>query len=151
MKKIYLIIILFCMLFFTGCTCEFNLLIDDKKRIYEDITLFDNNDNILNQYDSIQQFLYEQSNNFSDYEITELYEEEKSGLNVSRNYKNINEYIEKSNYTKAFQNAYIVDEKKYFQFETTGEYYRNNIFSIPLESIYKYNVDELKINIKFYN
>lgn len=151
MKKIYLVLILFSFLFLTGCTCEFNLTIDDKKRVYEDITLFDSNDNILKQYNSVEQFLYEQGSQFDNYEITELYENEKSGLNLKRNYKTIDEYIADSNYTRAFQKAYIVNKDNFFQFETTGEYYRNNVFSIPLESIYKYNVDEVKINIKFYN
>ena len=40
---------------------------------------------------------------------------------------------------------------KSFNFNTAGEYHRNNIFTVPLESVFKYSIDEVVVNIQFYN
>ena len=50
-----------------------------------------------------------------------------------------------------FETANIEDDGNLFIFETTGQYLYNEIFSIDLMSDYIYNLDEIKVKIKFYN
>ena len=147
-KKILLFLTI---IFFTGCTCDYNLTIDNKKRVYEDATFMDDNSNILKYDSSVQEFLYNRENEFYDYNSTRIYENDMSGLNVKRSYNSIDEYVQSSLYLRAFEKSYIVKDKDFYKFETSGQYYRNNIFSNSLESTFKYNIDKINIKIKFYN
>lgn len=111
----------------------------------------DNNSNILKYSSSIESFLYEREQSFLEYDVKRIYDKDTSGLKLRTNYDSIDEYIKSKLYNYSFETAYIVDDKDFYQFQTQGEYYRNNIFSNSIESTFKYNIDEVNINIKFYN
>lgn len=152
LKKI-VILVLFTIIF-TGCDIEYNLTIDNKKRVIEEVTFLEDNNNMLKYAGSIDEFLYErEQENFvgTDYKYERIYNDDQSGLNVKNSYDSIEQYVNSKIYTRLFEKANIIDDKKFYSFSTFGDYYRNSVFSTPLEAVYRYNIDQIKVNIKFYN
>ena len=150
-EKILLIILLiFCI---TGCSADYDLVITDKKKVYEKVVLLDENDNILKTSDSIDYFLLYKKKQFTSlgYNVENIKKDQQSGFNLSNNYDSLNEFIETSMMKSLFENANIEDDNNLFIFETTGQYLYNNIFTIDILSDYIYNLDEIKVKIKFYN
>lgn len=142
------------MFIFTGCDVEYNLVIDNHKRVTEEIIVLEDNSYILKNADNIDHFLYQRENEYfneTDYSYERLYLDEKSGLNVTNSYKSIDDYVAGKTYTRLFEKAYIESDDKFYSFKTFGEYYRNSVFSTPLEAVYRYNIDKIKVNIQFYN
>ncbi len=139
---------------FTGCDVEYNLTIDNKKRVIEEVTFLEDNKNMLKYAGSVDEFLYNrEQENFvnTDYKYERVYNDDQSGLSVKNSYNSIDQYINSRIYTTLFESANIVNDKKFYSFSTFGDYYRNAVFSTPLEAVYKYNIDQIKVNIKFYN
>lgn len=146
-----LLILVFCLFIFSGCTVKYDLVIDNKKRVSENITLLESNDNILKYSSSVDDFLEKNSENFEDYSIKNLIGKTESGYNLRKDYSSLYTYKTSSFYKLAFDDATIDDTTKGLNFNTAGEYHRNNIFTVPLESVFKYSVDEVIVNIQFYN
>lgn len=151
--KKFIFLILFTIVF-TGCDVEYNLTIDNKKRVIEEVTFLEDNNNILKYASNVDEFLYNrEQENFinTNYKYERVYNDEQSGLNVKNSYSNIEQYVNSKIYTRLFESANIVNDKKFYSFSTFGDYYRNAVFSTPLEAVYRYNIDQIKVNIKFYN
>ncbi len=151
--KKFVILILFTVIF-TGCDVEYNLTIDNKKRVIEEVTFLEDNSNMLKYAGSVDEFLYErEQENFigTDYKYERVYDDNQSGLNVKNSYNSVEQYINSKIYTRLFESAKIIDDNKFYSFSTFGDYYRNAVFSTPLEAVYRYNIDQIKVNIKFYN
>lgn len=139
---------------FTGCDVEYNLTIDNKKRVIEEVTVLEDNSNMLKYAGSVDEFLYErEQENFynSNYSYERIYNDNQSGLKVKNSYNSVDHYINSKIYKSLFESAKIVDDKKFYSFMTFGDYYRNNVFSTPLEAVYRYKIDTITVNIKFYN
>lgn len=142
------------MILFTGCDVEYNLVIDNKKRVIEEATFLQDNDNMLKYSSTIDEFIYDrEQENFLDssYQYERIYEGDKSGLNVKNSYKSLEDYVNSRIYKRLFEDAKIISDKKFYSFTTFGDYYRNSVFSTPLEATYRYNIDKITVNIKFYN
>lgn len=152
LEKIVMLI-LFTILF-TGCNVEYNLTIDNKKRVIEEVTFLEDNNNMLKYASSVDEFLYNrEQENFinTDYKYERVYNDDQSGLHVKNSYSNVEQYVNSKIYTRLFESANIVNDSKFYSFSTFGDYYRNAVFSTPLEAVYRYNIDQIKVNIKFYN
>ena len=155
MKKLKTIIFMLCMMiFFTGCDVEYNLVIDNNKQVSEEVILLEDNTNMLKYADNVDQFLYQREReNFTDtnYKLERIYLDNQSGLKIKNTYKSLDEYINSRIYNRLFETAYIENDSKFYSFNTAGQYYRNNVFSTPLESTYRYKIDKIIVNIQFYN
>lgn len=152
MKKFMLFIgLLFSVFCFSGCTVKYNLLIDSKKRVTENVSLLDFNDNFLKYSPSVKDFLNTYSKNFEGYSVKNVITKSESGYNLTKKYPSIEAYKKSKFFQNAFEDAIIEDTDDVYKFNTSGEYYRNNIFTVPLESVFRYSIDEVEVNIKFYN
>lgn len=152
LKKI--IIICLFTIFFTGCDVEYNLIIDNNKKVIEEVTFLEDKNNMLKYAKSIDEFLYEreQENFFNtNYNYERIYSDEQSGLNVKNSYSSVEQYVDSKLYKSLFESANIINDKKFYSFSTSGEYYRNKVFSTPLEAVYRYKIDKITVNIQFYN
>lgn len=142
------------LILFTGCDVEYNLVIDNKKRVIEDAIFLQDNENILKYSATIDEFIYNrEQENFlnSSYQYERVYESDKSGLNIKNSYNSLEDYVNSKIYKRLFEDAQIISDKKFYSFTTFGDYYRNSVFSTPLEATYRYNIDKITVNIKFYN
>ena len=154
MKKFGKIIFLCLFIFlYCGCTINYNLVVTNNKDIIEDVTVLDNNDNILKYNDSILDFLNNQQLGIKEegYDTEILMENTESGLLIKNRYNNFDSYITSEIFTRLFEKANVSHNNGLFAFETSGEYYRNDVFSVDLSKHFIYNLDEININIKFYN
>ncbi|MCI8778028.1 MAG: hypothetical protein HFI86_05365 [Bacilli bacterium] len=152
LQKISILILL--TIIFTGCDVEYNLTIDNKKRVIEEVTFLEDNSNMLKYAGSIDEFLYDrEQESFYDtnYVYERVYNDNQSGLNVKNSYSSIKNYVDSKLYKSLFESANIIEDKKFYSFSTFGDYYRNNVFSTPLEAVYRYKIDKITVNIKFYN
>lgn len=152
-KKLKLMCIIFLSFIFSGCSIDYNLTITNKKKIIENITVLDDNDNILKYNNSITEFLNNQKDGVKElgYTVDIINDDMESGLLINKKYKNFDSYIGSEYFSKLFEKANINAYDDIFAFETAGEYFRNNVFSVDLESHYLYSLDKININIKFYN
>lgn len=154
MKKAFKLIFIISLSFiFCGCSVDYNLTITNKKKIIENITVLDDNDTILKYNNSIIEFLNTQKNGVeeNEYYADIINNDLESGLLINKNYKNFGSYIESIYFNKLFEKANINDYGETFTFETAGDYYRNDVFSVNLENHYLYSLDKVNVNIKFYN
>ena len=100
---------------------------------------------ITNKYDNFNSYINSDSSsntadgfNIAAYDVV---------LDVaSNNVVNVTENIK-----KLFEKANTTYNNGLFTFETSGEYYRNDVFSVDLSKHFLYNLDEINVNIKFYN
>ncbi len=149
-KILFIIVLLICI---TGCSANYDLIITDKKKVFENVVLLDDNDNILKTSESIDYFLLYKKKQFTalGYDVKNIKGNRNSGFNLSNKYDNLDEFVKNSMMKSLFETANIEDDGNLFIFETTGQYLYNEIFSIDLMSDYIYNLDEIKVKIKFYN
>ncbi len=150
LKIIFLSLFIF---LYCGCTIDYNLTITNKKKIIESITVLDDNGTILKYNDSIQDFLNMQKKGVEElgYEVNTLTGDSESGLFIQNNYNDFTSYTNSEYFTKLFEKANVTYDNGLFKFETSGDYHRNDVFSVDLSQHYLYNLDKININIKFYN
>lgn len=151
MKKISLFVMFILAFIFSGCSVQYNLVVDNHHKISEEVVLLDSNDNILKYSSNISKFLNEMSSNFSNYNVSKIVGKDESGFRLNNQYSDFKSFKKSKFFANSFENLLISDDNDYYSVETTGEYYRNNIFTVPLESTFFYNVDDVVVNIKFYN
>lgn len=148
-------IILLCLFVFLycGCTVDYNLTITNKKKIIESITVLDDNGTILKYNDSVQDFLNIQKKGVEElgYEVNTLTGDLESGLFIQKDYNDFTSYTISEYFKKLFEKANVTYDNGLFKFETSGEYYRNDVFTVDLSQHYLYNLDKVNVNIKFYN
>ena len=142
-----------CLCLLSGCTCEYNLLVTNKKKIYENIVIMDQNDNILKYSDSVEEFLLNQKKgiDMNEYAVNDILNKDSTGLKIKNTYSSFENYIKSDLFTSLFESANISEDNNIFSFETTGDYTRNNIFSNDISSDYLYDLDQITIKIQFYN
>ncbi len=145
------LLLLFIVFVFSGCTVQYDLVIDEKKQVTENVTLLEGNENLLKYASSVDDFLSKNSGSFGDYKVKNIVGKQESGYKLSQKYSTLFAYRKGSFFKFAFDDAVIEDNGKSFNFNTAGEYHRNNIFTVPLESVFKYSIDEVVVNIQFYN
>ena len=143
-----LFIFLYC-----GCSINYNLTVTNNKKIIENAIVIDSNDTILKYNNSVLDFLTNQQSGIKEigYDVDIINGDVESGLIITNKYDNFNSYINSEYFKKLFEKANTTYNNGLFTFETSGEYYRNDVFSVDLSKHFLYNLDEINVNIKFYN
>lgn len=152
-SNLKIIFLCLCAFLYCGCTVDYNLTITNKKKIIESITVLDDNETILKYNDSVQDFLNIQKQGVDalGYDVNTLMDDMESGLFIQKNYKDFTSYTTSEYFTKLFEKANVTDVNGLFKFETSGNYYRNDVFTVDLSQHYLYDLDKVNVNIKFYN
>jgi len=153
MKKLLLVLGI---ILLTGCSGEYNLTITDKKRVEENLIISVSNEQILQANNSVDEYLdhyayvYSTSDNFKNYLIKTKKSNPNSYFKITRNYKDLEQYIESNSFKSMFIYADILDTGKYLEFTSSRNDYIYNYQNNMLESA-DATYDSFKINIKFYN
>lgn len=152
MKKILLISILF----LTGCSVQYDLVITEKEEVKENFYVYIDNQIIKNNSMSIDEYLdhyssiYSQNEKYKKFNITTKEGKNKSYFKVNRTYKNLNDYIDSYSFKSMFDYADIERGNKYISFTTSDNAYLEALKNDELISeTNKY--DDFKVSIKFYN
>ncbi len=151
LKNVKLFCLLILIFIFSGCTVKYDLVIDNKKHVSESVTLLEPNDNLLKYAPSVEDFLDKNSKSFGDYKVKKIISKLDSGYKLNQNYSSLYSYKKGTFFKFAFDDAVIDETDSGLNFNTSGEYHRNKIFTVPLESVFKYSIDEVIVNIQFYN
>lgn len=153
MKKLLLVLSI---IFITGCSGEYNITITDEKKVEENFSISISNQKIYNSNYTIDEYLdhysyvYSNSDNFKEYNITTKKSKLNSYFIVKRNYKDLQTYIKANTFKSMFVSAEIEDTGKYLEFTTSRNEYLYNLKNDMLISE-EYKFENFEINIKFYN
>jgi hypothetical protein len=150
--KFKILLLMLSIFLISGCSATYNLTITNKKEVIEEGIFLDNNDNILKYDSSVLEFLYRQEEVYTENYKTNIIEgENASGLVLNQKYKSINALAETEIPKYLFENISVKGDNELFIVKTTGDYLRTNAFAVDLSKEYLYNLDEIVVNIKFYN
>lgn len=153
MKKLLLMISL---LFLTGCSVNYDLVITDKEEVKETFYVYVDNEIIKNNSMSIDEYLdyyaslYSQNKSYKDFKITTKEGKNKSYFKVTRNYDSLDDYINSYSFKSMFDTANIERSSKYTSFTTSSNAYLKALKNDELISEDN-QYDSFKISIKFYN
>lgn len=151
-----IILILLMMFILTGCSVDYNVVVDEQKRVKETVKVIESNENILKNNDYIDLFLTEQINAFKKNPLYQNYVFNKkmgkkfSYVTLTRNYDSLKAYSESLTFNHLFEYAEITTNNGIVTFKTAGKYYYDNVFGEnnpdPL-----FFIDNINIKMKFYN
>ena len=154
MKKIIFMLLL--VLFLTGCDVKYDLVITNKEKIKETITVFVDNQIIENNSMTKEEYLDYYSNiymnnpGYKGIKITTKEGDEYSSFIAKNKYSSLDDYVQSYTFKNMFDYADIERVGNYVSFTTSKNAYLENIKNDELLSEQsKYN--SFKISIKFYN
>lgn len=150
-KKISIIVMFILLLIITGCSLNINLTINDKYKIKENAKISIENNIILLGNNSVKAYLNSLISSYHeyDYKIKKFIGDDESGLIFSLDYTNINNFIKRSDYNSLYLNSKLDIKDNVLNFKS-GEGDFDSLFGDGPDPLAP-SLDELKINIKFYN
>ncbi len=153
MKKL---LIALSILLLTGCSVDYNLTVTNKGNVKEKFYVNVDNSKILESSTTIEEYLnthaamYAQNQGNQNYHIKTKKAKPSSYFLVTRDYKDLDEYITSNTFRSMFNSASIERLGDYTTFITSKNAYLQSILNDELVSEdSKY--DDFKISIKFYN
>ncbi len=155
MKK-KLCILLFIIVLLTGCSANYDLLINDKKEVYESITFTDTNESILSYSESVELYLTQQIESykgikeFSAYDFVKKEGSSSSGVIMSKKYRTLKDYSTSYILRFLFEDVNIIQNTEYTSFETVGGYNYSNLYGEE-QLDPDFFLEKINIKIKFYN
>ena len=151
-KKIFILLFAF---FLTGCSIDYNVLVDEKKRVEESITMFVSNEDIKQYNNSVEGYLtskiYEYKNKdiYKPYQFARKIGKENSYVILTRKFKSLKEYSESPNLKNLFEFVIVEEDDSGTSLKTTGKYYKENIYSDYVDTVAL--IENITIKYKFYN
>jgi len=153
MKKLVIILLV---IFLTGCNVKYDLTITDKEEIKENFKVYVDNEEILKEYNSVDEYLdyyssfYIENQGKQTYDIKTRESNPQSYFDVKNTYKNLDEYITSSTFLTMFNNALIDRTGNYVSFTTSINTFLQSIRNDNLVS--EHDADKsFEIRVKFYN
>ena len=149
------IIVIFAMLIFlfvlSGCSFDVNLTINNNYEIKQKAKFTIENDTILLSNNSVKDYLNELITSYADteYKLKKFFGNNNSGIIFMLGYTDFNSYIKNADFASVYQNPQVDIKDKTLSF-ASGEGDYDSIFSEGPDPLAP-SLDELKINIKFYN
>lgn len=153
MKKLILVLVI---IFLTGCNVKYDLTITDKGEVKENFNVYIDNEEMLKEYSSVNEYLDYYSSFYKENQYNEGYliktkkSKPQSYFIVKNNYSSLEEYITSSTFLTMFNNATIDRTGKYVSFTTSINNYLENIKNDNLVSMDEANYT-FEIRVKFYN
>ena len=157
MRKGKLLFLLLISFMITGCTVNYDLLVNDKKEVQETIKISNSNQLILNSNDSIDLYLTEQIdahkniNFFRNYIYSKHVGKNISYVTMTRNYASLKEYTNSPILRQLFEAATVESDGTNVSFKTDGDYYYTNVFGEREQTEPDFFINGVSIKIKFYN
>ena len=129
MKKICILI--FMMIFITGCTIKCDLRIDTKLRVKEQITITEKNDTLSIYNKDLKK---------------EIFESDYTGGVVEANYNSLNEYKNSGSFSSLFSNLSVSETSN-----TTSVVISDLNYELFDQEIEQLDLSDIEINIRFHN
>lgn len=149
MKKV---IILFALLFITGCDVTYNVTVTSDKKIIETLNFVVEKSEIEAQSSDIKVYIkeqianYKKSSMFKNYDFSYKIRKDKVYFEVTKTYLNVEEYEKSQLYKEMFDSLYSIDGKEFY-FSTRGNFRPLNSDSPDPD----FEQPDTTINIKFHN
>lgn len=150
MKKLILFISL---LFFTGCTFDYNLTVTNDKKYIEEINfVFDKSefpvgDNNLKDYIKKEISNYTSSTEYYGYNFDYKIKGDNVYVDVKKTHETFEDFQNSPFYKQYFERIYKIEGRNYFV-STGGEFTNPNVLEMPDPDLVS---PSYNINIKFYN
>lgn len=157
MRKIKLLFLIILSFLVSGCSIEYNLLVNDKREVEETVNVGRMNAAIMEVNTDISSYLNEQISSYKQVDMFKRYEFNKhvgktrSFVSLKRNYPSLNDYSYSPIFRNIFEGVSIVANEKYVVFNTVGKYYYKNVYGDEEEIEPDSFVDDISIKIKFFN
>lgn len=123
-----------------GCTVDYNIVIDSKNRVRENIVINIPN-TLLNEDKSPKKVLktkidgYKAIPFYKDYNFKNKVKKDYSIVNIKRTYENLKEYAESPILNDLYENITVVESKDYTIFKTVGSYNYDYLYGTVSEPI----------------
>ncbi|MDD4643923.1 MAG: hypothetical protein PHW90_02760 [Bacilli bacterium] len=157
MKKMKLLILLFIPIMITGCSVDYDVLINTKKEVVETIKFIRKNDDILTFNDSINIYLsslidsYKREPSLTNYRFNKKQGNIYSYILLNRRHESLEGYKQTPLFQYLFEDANIIKNDEYTIFKTVGEYYYNNLYGESEGIDPNFHIEGVNIKFKFYN
>ncbi len=157
MKLIRLLVILCVLILFTGCNTDYNLLVNHKGEVVETVSFIRPNEEILQGYESVKLYLYEQVNVYKDipklkdYRFIEKENSVYSSITIIREYDSLYEFKLSPLFELLFEDAVIISNFEFTSVNTIGDYYYDNLYGADDNPDPTFYIGDIDIKIKFYN
>lgn len=144
-KNIMLLIIC---IFLTGCSVDYNLIVNEDLSINEQINAseteayFDKEYTYYERKEAIDN-LWENMTSVYDKKYTYTYNSNDTGVIVNNNYNSIEEYIDSKLYKQYFENVEYEKNGNKVIIKSTGEFY-----PYTTQDFEKFPINDFKLNIK---
>lgn len=143
MKKIGLLVaVILLVITLSGCSAVDTVTLDESGNVKESVIVRENNLDL--QYgnnsleDSIEEALAEHLDilNFREYNTKVVVDDEESGVNITNNYKNVCDFINKTVFSQYIYNHInCVSDKEYYTIDSVGDYVilksDENVWNVP--------------------
>lgn len=144
------LLLLIPLLFLTGCSIEYNLAIDSNFKVIEELTAYENNNELLRYYDNIESipskhfYQYKNMGRFKKYSLTkELFEKEKTGGIVKSSKYKIADLKDSPLIETLFSNFSINEYGDMLSIQATG--YNYSLFEGEGNNI---DMEDIIVNVK---
>ncbi|MGE5455824.1 MAG: hypothetical protein ACM3O4_01785 [Ignavibacteriales bacterium] len=135
MKKLFKLATLFIfVLVLSGCSADYDLVIDENNVVTEKLKVTIPNKIILQGNDDIDVFLenriksYKSIRSYKNYVYDSGVGKNNSFIEMTMKYKNLKDYSNSPILNGIFENLNVVENNKFTTFKTVGEYYYNDIY-----------------------
>jgi len=155
MKKIKVISLFIMILLFTGCSIDYNLTILSDKSVKEtsyynnfNVAILANNNSVEEYYNSIIAS-YENVNGFKGFDINKKIYEDKSYLELNKEYTSFDKYLDSVILKSMFQDPKVYYKKNYMEFDSgTQSLYKDSSAEGSQDG---YSINSVNIKIRFHN
>lgn len=133
-KMLFVIMALSITLLLSGCTSDYDLVIDENNSVTETFKVTISNDILLTNNDDIELFLdnriasYKNINAYRDYQYDRKVGKNTSYIKMTEKYKTLKEYSDSPFMKNVFQNLTIIKNDKFTTFKTVGKYFHEYIY-----------------------
>ena len=154
MKK-YTIFLFISILFFTGCTVDYNIYIKSDHTLDENIQISDSISNLEQTGYTIDDIVsskiqsYSEDINENNYSLKQEKNNDTVTVSLISKNKTMDKFIKMPYFEKMFNGADINDDDNSFSFKTNGLYNQSGLFYDLSGVVDEGFVDKININIKF--
>lgn len=156
MKKKLILLLLLSTVFLTGCSVDYELVVNSKKQVKE-VGSFSELVSEIQKYDlSAKQFLknkketYQSVEEFDQYLVSTKASKEKANMRLVRWYQDFDKYLASPIFSMLYEKGAITQNNQEFMFTTTGDFYYSNLYSTE-EFDMEMPMGDVNIKIRFHN
>lgn len=142
-----------------GCTVDYNIVIDSKNRVKENIVINIPNNKLLGDKSPKKELNrkindYKKIPSYNHYEFKTKVKNDYSIVNIKSNYENLEAYADSPILNDLYENITIIENKNYTIFKTVGSYnydYLYGTISEPIGPVGERPMKDVSVTIQLHN